>query len=47
MEEHNFYLIMGTDKINEISTWKDISYTFRDMPFYNGQSFPPIPTNGF
>jgi nicotinate-nucleotide adenylyltransferase len=24
-EEHNLYLIMGTDMINEISTWKDIS----------------------
>ena len=24
-EEHNLYLIMGTDMINEISTWKDIN----------------------
>ncbi|MBI2555977.1 MAG: nicotinate-nicotinamide nucleotide adenylyltransferase [Planctomycetes bacterium] len=44
-EEHNLYLIMGTDMINEISTWKDIDTLSMKCRFImvNRAS---IPTNG-
>jgi nicotinate-nucleotide adenylyltransferase len=44
-EEHNFYLIMGTDMINEISTWKDISI-LSGMCRFIMVNRSPIPTNG-
>ena len=44
-EEHNFYLIMGTDMINEISTWKDISILSGICRFIMVNR-SPIPTNG-
>ena len=44
-EEHKLYLIMGTDMINEISTWKDIDTLSMKCRFImvNRAS---IPTNG-
>ena len=44
-EEHNLYLIMGTDMINEINTWKDIN-TLSGMCHFIVVNRSPIPTNG-
>ena len=44
-EEHNLYLIMGTDMINEISTWKDIN-TLSGMCRFIMVNRSPISTNG-
>ncbi|MBI5677490.1 MAG: nicotinate-nucleotide adenylyltransferase [Planctomycetes bacterium] len=44
-EEHNLYLIMGTDMINEISTWKDIN-TLSGMCHFIVVNRSPIPANG-
>ena len=45
-EEHNLYLIMGTDMISEISTWKDINI-LSVMCHFIVVNRPMIPTNGF
>lgn len=43
-EKHNLYLIVGTDMINEISTWKDIDILSRMCNFVVVNRFP-IPMN--
>ena len=44
-EEHNLYLIMGTDMISEISTWKDISI-LSGICHFIVVNRSPIPANG-
>ncbi|MCR4321793.1 MAG: nicotinate-nucleotide adenylyltransferase [Candidatus Brocadiaceae bacterium] len=44
-EKHNLYLIMGTDMITEISTWKDISI-LSGMCHFIVVNRSPIPANG-
>ena len=44
-EEHNLYLVMGTDMIAEISTWKDIN-TLSGMCHFIVVNRSPIPANG-
>lgn len=39
-ESHNFYLILGTDMINEISTWKDIGLLSEMCYFIVVNRFP-------
>src|SRR3990167_6611583 len=45
-EEYNLYLIMGTDMINEMSTWKEISI-LSGMCRFIMVNRSQIPTNGF
>ena len=39
-KKHNLYLIMGTDMLNEISTWKDISILSETCHFIVVNRFP-------
>lgn len=44
-ESHNFYLILGTDMINEISTWKDIGL-LSEMCYFIVVNRFPVSING-